>query len=105
MWNVNPKKMCTRHLLGEHVELHMIVGSLNKGRNLKGHIEKGQLEIHNIKKRHEQLVKEMKSRDFKHNSPLPKFNFKIPKIKTGKINVSANERELAKRCKECKFNK
>jgi hypothetical protein len=101
MWNVNTKKMCRQHLLGEHKELHQAVGSLRKGRSLEGHIKKGQLEIHNIRARHVQLVQEMKARGYKHNSPLKSFDSK----KSGKINKKANERELAKRCKNCKFKK
>jgi Pyrimidine dimer DNA glycosylase len=30
MWLVDPRLMCSQHLLGEHVELHMLVGSLNR---------------------------------------------------------------------------
>jgi hypothetical protein len=101
MWNVNPKKMCRQHLLGEHKELHQAVGSLRKGRSLKGHIEKGQLEIHNIRSRHTQLVQEMKVRGYKHNSPLKSFKSQ----KEGKINIKANEKELARRCKNCQFQK
>lgn len=98
MWMVNPKKMCRNHLLGEHKEIHQLIGSLNKNKSVKGHLEKGQIEIHNIKKRHEQLVKEMKSRGYKHMSPLPEFK----DYKAGKINISENEKELIKRCKECR---
>ena len=101
MWNVDPKKMCRQHLLGKHKELHQAVGSLRKGRSLKGHIEKCQIEIHNIIKRHEQLVKEMGSRDYKHRSPLNYFNQK----KAKKIDKKANEKELARRYKNCKFKK
>jgi hypothetical protein len=28
MWMVPPKVMCRKHLLGEHVEIHMLAGSL-----------------------------------------------------------------------------
>ena len=98
MWNINPKKMCRKHLLGEHVEMHMFVGSLKKKRSIEGHINKGQIEIHNIKKRHDNLVKEMINRGYKHNSPLKFYS----KNKKGKVNVKKNLEELKKRCKECK---
>ena len=49
IWKINPKLMCRKHLLGEHVESHMFVGSINKRRSIQGHIEKGQVEIHNLK--------------------------------------------------------
>jgi len=99
MWCVNPKRLCRNHLLGEHKELHQLVGSILKKRSIKGHIEKGQIEVHNIKNRHKQLVKEMLLRGYKHNSPLKKFH----SFKAGKINIKKNQLDLAKRCKNCKF--
>ena len=48
MWMIAPRKMCRNHLLGEHKELHQAVGSILKNKSLKGHLEKGQIEIHNI---------------------------------------------------------
>ena len=95
---INPRKLCRQHLLGEHKELHQLIGSLNKGKSIKGHLEKGQVEVHNIKKRHKQLVNEMIRRGYKHNSVLPKSK----DYKAGKINIFENEKELVKRCKECK---
>ena len=97
-WLVNPRLMCRKHLLGEHVEHHMFVGTLNKGISIKGYLEKGLLETHSLIKRHNELVKEMKKRGFNHNSPLPKFQ----KVRKGKINVSENLKELRKRCEECR---
>ncbi len=98
MWMVDPKKMCRSHLLGEHKELHQLVGSLNKNKSINGHLDKGQVEVHNIRKRHKELVKEMKRRGYSHNSPLPKFK----SFRAGKINIKENEKELKKRCKNCR---
>lgn len=97
MWKVNPKIMCRNHLLGEHLEMHMFVGCLNKGKNLKGYLDKGLLEVHNLRKRHEELVKEMLNRGFNHQSPLPKFKIK----KLGKVNSKKSKKELLRRCKKC----
>ena len=98
MWMTRPKLMCRQHLLGEHKELHQAVGSILKNKSLEGHLEKGQIEIHNIIPRHKELVKEMKSRGYNHKSPLKKFKV----IKAGKVNITLNYKELAKRCKECR---
>jgi hypothetical protein len=49
---VNPKIMCRQHLLGEHVEIHMFIGTLNRKKSVKGYLEKGLLEIHNLYARH-----------------------------------------------------
>jgi hypothetical protein len=98
MWMINPRKMCRQHLLGEHKELHQAVGSILKNKSLKGHLEKGQIEIHNIKSRHARLAKEMLRRNYKHKSPLAKFK----QIKLGKVNKKENYKELSRRCKNCR---
>lgn len=58
---INPKTMCRKHRLGEHVECHMFVGTIRRGRNVRGYLQKGLLEIHNIQKRHDELAEEMQS--------------------------------------------
>jgi hypothetical protein len=98
MWMVDPKTLCRNHLLGEHVECHMFVGTLNKGASIKGYIDKGLLEIHNLKRRHSSLVSEMKRRGFLHNSPLPKYKNK----KRGRINIIENLDCLSERCSKCR---
>ena len=34
MWMIDPKLLCRKHLLGEHLEIHMFVGTINKGINV-----------------------------------------------------------------------
>jgi hypothetical protein len=101
MWMVNPKKMCRKHLLGEHVECHMFVGSINKGINMDGYFRNKLLLITNLKKRHEELAREMIRRGMNHKSELP--NFIWGESETGEIDIKANELDLHNRCKECKF--
>ena len=36
MWMLPTAGMCRKHLLGEHVELHMLLGSLRRGKNIEG---------------------------------------------------------------------
>jgi hypothetical protein len=98
MWKVNPELMCNQHLLGEHVEMHMFVGTLNKSKSILGYLENGLVEVHNIRKRHDELATEMAKRGFKHNSPLPKFKYK----KAGEVDSKSNLLELRKRCHACK---
>ena len=95
---VQPDLLCRKHLMGEHVELHMLVGSLNKGRSVKGFIRDGLIEVQSVKDRHEQLVVEMTRRGYNHKSPLPGFNSFI----AGSVNISDNIEELKKRCTDCK---
>jgi len=101
-WHLNPKYLCRKHLLGEHVEHHMFFGALKKRKNLTGYIKKGLVEIETLEERHEELVEEMTKRGYNHNSPLEidkKFLFKA-----GKINKQSNFGELFNRCPECRKN-
>ncbi|MGZ4811492.1 MAG: pyrimidine dimer DNA glycosylase/endonuclease V [Terriglobales bacterium] len=98
MWMVNPRLMCRKHLLGEHVELHMFVSGIRRGLNLRGYLEKNLLEPHNITRRHEQLVRELQRRGYRHGSLLPNFD----PVRGGRIHRRANLAELARRCKQCR---
>lgn len=98
MWNIKPEIMCNKHLLGEHYELHMFIGCINKSKNLNGYLNKGLLETHNLRKRHKEIAKEMKRRGFNHFSALSYYKIK----KLGKINKKKNLRELRERCLDCK---
>ncbi len=33
---VDPTIMCRNHLLGEHVEIHMFVGTIDQGQSVRG---------------------------------------------------------------------
>lgn len=105
MWKVDPTKMCRKHLLGEHVEMHMFVGTILKGVSLTGYVSRGLVEVTNIHQRHDQLVAEMDARGYKHKSVLATYpDAAIEKYVSGyEINIAANEVELRRRCKECKF--
>lgn len=98
MWMTNPKLMCRKHLLGEHVETHMLVGSINKKKSLDGFIYKGLIEPQNLKKRHKELANEMLRRGYNHDSPLPKFKTDLE----GEVDVSQSVEDLIDRCEECK---
>ena len=98
MWMVDPRKMCDQHLLGEHVELHMLVGSLRRKKTLTGFLEGGLVELHNIRSRHAELVVEMKNRGFRHASPLPAFRART----AGRVDPKHNLKELARRCDACR---
>ena len=98
MWMVNPRLMCRKHLLGEHVELHMFVAAIRRGLNLSGYLQNRLLEPHNISARHDELVREMERRGYQHRSPLPEFN----PVRCGRISRRANLTELVRRCKLCR---
>ena len=102
MWMVDPEYMCQQHLLGEHVELHMFVGTINRSplppATLAGYAKGGLVEVHNINLRHKVIVNEMLKRGLRHQSPLPDFE----KFHLGEVNINENYNELSKRCLDCR---
>lgn len=70
MWMCDPRGMCRKHLLGEHVEQHMFLGHLKKKRGIDGYIRENCLEMISIHRRHEELAAEMIRRGYNHKSPI-----------------------------------
>ena len=98
MWNINPKYMCRKHLLGEHVEMHMLAGCINKNKSIKGYIDTGLVDTSNINNRHEELSMEIINRGYNHKSPLPHIDIRS----TGNICIDNNIIDLSSRCKDCR---
>jgi hypothetical protein len=108
MWMVDTKTMCRKDLLGEHVETHMILGTLNSGIRLDGYVRNNLLELKNLKKRHDELADEMVRRGYNHQSPL---DWKVEEIdsviqsnevKNSKVDRSLALVDLHDRCPECR---
>lgn len=101
-----PGVLCQKHLLGEHVEHHMFVGSLIKDINLTEYVKTKLLWPSTLISRHNTLVEEMLRRGMNHKSPLPEFTIDpyllylesplVPK------DVVANLNELSRRCLDCR---
>jgi hypothetical protein len=70
MWLCDPKILCQKHLCGEHVEMHMFLGSLKKGKKIDGFLKNNLFEPRTLAQRHEDLKKEMIARGFNHNSDM-----------------------------------
>lgn len=101
MWCVNPIWMCRKHLLGEHLELHIIVDCVKANQKIDGFLVNGLIEINSIVKRHSEIVNEMLSRGYQHKTPL-EFDWRRYKFKNlGFIDRLQNIRVLTTRCKEC----
>lgn len=106
MWMVNPRGMCRQHLLGEHVEIHMFLGAMNKGYRMDGYAEKGLLEVPAIPWRHLSLVHEMLVRGYNHRSPLPDYMTKVLQnlpedIRRAVVPREEAYQELVGRCSKC----
>jgi hypothetical protein len=83
IWDIEPRKLCRPHLLGEHRELHAIwtiITEQKKGYSLHPETIRWKGKLKALYFRHEKLVKEMKYRGYNHLSPLEK-KFAIGKSK------------------------
>jgi hypothetical protein len=101
-WHVDPKLLCNQHLLGEHVEHHMFIGTITRGKRMQGYVDGGLVEVHTLYQRHDELVTEMISRGMNHRSPL-REDVRHKLYESGKINREANLKELSRRCERCRF--
>jgi hypothetical protein len=103
-WMINPIFLCTQHLLGEHVECHMTVGTLLRKKSIKGYIEKGVLQPSSINDRHNTLVKEMLRRGIQHKSPLKNVDISyLPQEHIDfKVDIHKSFHDLIERCPLCK---
>ena len=73
IWDIPVKQLCRRHLLGEHRELHAVWSIISQNKQgYSNHPEtrrwKGKLAA--LYQRHEEQVREMSRRGYRHQSPL-----------------------------------
>lgn len=74
IWSVPVNELDRQHLLGEHAELHCIVGALQgRYKAYRNHPEtlRFQNRIEQLYDRHNQQVAEMAKRGYNHDSPIP----------------------------------
>jgi len=109
IWDIPPDKLCRAHLLGEHNELHAIWNILTQGRKgYAGHPETKRWEgkLKALFRVHEEIVREMLARGYRHQSPLDKTLAIGSPVQT--VFVDPVERQIAilkqKDC-DCAVNK
>jgi hypothetical protein len=101
---VEPKLLCDKHLLGEHVECHMLAANLIRKRKITNYIKFNLLEPKSLRKRHDYLAREMQQRKFKHKSPLTRYDISyLPNQQQNyKVNVKPSLEDLLARCPKCR---
>ena len=109
MWLVEPMFMCRKHLLGEHLEMHMFLGSLKKKKKLDGFFKNNLFEPRILFQRHQDLSEEMIRRGYNHNSPMTEKDcFAISHLpehyQNWKIEREKALDDLIGRCEECRKN-
>ena len=106
MWMVNPEKLCSKHLLGEHGELHKFIPSFHKKYSIDNRVSPVvQIELSSYQSRHDELATEMLRRGMNYKSPLPElpdFSY-LPKHQyEAKVDKNISIEDLKNRCEDCK---
>jgi pyrimidine dimer DNA glycosylase len=73
IWDIPANKLCTKHLLGEHCDLHALWNILTQNKSgYSRHPEtlRWKRKLAALYLRHEELVVEMKKRNYQHKSDL-----------------------------------
>lgn len=100
--------MCVKHLNGEHLEIHMFLGTLKDKKSIKGYIEKNLCQPRSFKQRHDDIVSEMKARDYKgHKTPIELSDcscvYDLPlEQQYWEVNTIKSLQDLISRCPECR---
>lgn len=105
MWMCNPQVLCQRHLLGEHVETHMFLGTIRKGISVQGYLDRNLLEPVSLLDRHRDLADELVRRGLNHQSPMPTLNwyhYRLIKLPDVKIDRERALQDLLGRCSQCR---
>lgn len=108
-WLVDPRCMCRKHLFGEHVESHMLIGHGKLKRKVGGYLRGNLFEPLITKIRHDELSLEMLKRGFKHQTPLEEnpveiFSYLSPVELNWTIDKDSAKHSLVIRCPECRKN-
>ena len=107
MWLCDPRILCQKHLCGEHVEMHMFLGSLKQGKKIDGFLRNNLFQPRMLFKRHEDLKKEMVNRNYNHKSEMNFIDcmcvLDLPQEKQyWEIDKDAALKDLLSRCPECR---
>lgn len=103
MWMTPPALMCRQHLLGEHLEIHMLRSALQQGTSLTGYVDHGLVQLSSLWARHEELSHEMEKRGYKHESPLrPISELPSDTPLLGTVDQEQSLNELITRCPKCR---
>ena len=107
MWMVEPSKLCRKHLLGEHVEIHKHKHCFVKKYSISKRISPVvQIEPSAMQTRHDELAQEMIRRGYKHQSvyEMPDISHLPLFERMAKVDISFSIQDLSNRCVECRQN-
>jgi len=107
MWLCDPRILCQKHLCGEHVEMHMFLGTLKKNKKIDGFLKNNLFQPRMLFKRHEDLKEEMIRRGYNHQSDMCLTEcFCVLDLPVEKqyweVDRDAALKDLLSRCPECR---
>lgn len=106
MWMIDPKLLCTKHINGEHGEIHKHRHNFEKRHKISGRISPiVQIEPESMKKRHDELAQEMDRRKIgSHKSPYiqPSLSHLSFSERYAEADLDYNLRDLCDRCEDCR---
>jgi hypothetical protein len=105
IWDIHPKDLCRKHLLGEHRELHGLwnILTIHDGKGGYSHHPETKRWIGKtfaLYNRHELLVQEMILRGYNHKTPLNRLLARGPKTQTNFLE-SPEKQKLILQNKPC----
>lgn len=105
----DPRRMCMKHLLGEHGELHKHRHVFEKGHSIDGRIKGNAVEPLAMRQRHDALEKEIRRRACEAGREPPSSPFEQPSLakypehqREYRIDRIAARELLFERCEECR---
>ena len=104
MWMVDPKLLCTKHLLGEHGEIHKHRHNFVKQHRITKRVSPVvQIEPMQMEARHNELAAELIRRKYNHNSPFeqPDISYLNDGERLAKVDINNSLMDLINRCPEC----
>lgn len=104
---VDPENLCRNHLLGEHNEIHKLLGGVLRHPYglaiLKGQAEDNNVDMQSLAARHDELVVEMKRRGYDHDDKQGWIVSGVAHFFPGtEISSNRNLVELAENCEDCR---
>ena len=104
MWMADPEILCKNHLLGEHCECHMFLGTLKKNKSIKGYIDNNLFQPLKLQERHDILKGEMIKRNMNHKSDLSvenELDYLPERYRNYIIDRESSLKDLLGRCPRC----
>ncbi len=110
MWlGVHPEELCSKHLSGEHGELHKHRHNFVKQHSMTGRIQGNALEPLSLQARHDALEYELNRRQLEDGRKVTHSPFAAPNIdylpkteRDYRIDQARNRQLLRDRCADCR---